>query len=177
LPFGELERGTRSSDLSFGSIPLGLDAAYAVSRIISIGAFGVYAPSVPTLCAAASDCIASVGSDARLGLLVRARVPTSGQVLPVLEGGVGYEWTTRRLVDNGAESTRSFSGPILFRAAVIPTFRREASRFEFGIPIGMAFGVAARSELESPGVHLESHADGRGVHGSVDLGIRLSWWL
>jgi hypothetical protein len=178
LPFGAIEQGSRESDLTFGAVPLGIDGGLVLSRYVTLGALFSYAPTVPKLCGSASECISSVGHDASLMALHRFHPPPPNAIRwlrPDLEAGIGYAWSSRSLVDGGAESTRSARGPLL-RLALSPTLTL-SPRFDFSVIFGASLSVSSRVSLEAPGVTESRAPESRGVHGLIDLGVRLGSWL
>src|SRR5665811_391544 len=73
-PVGAFDAGTHATDVSFGGIPLGLDATVRLtpssssspsssSWSVAAGAYAAYAPTIPTLCTDTSSCISSIGHD------------------------------------------------------------------------------------------------------------------
>jgi hypothetical protein len=178
LPFGAIEQGTRESDLTFGAVPLAIDGGAVLSRYLTLGALFAYAPTVPKLCGSASECISSVGHDLTLMVLHRFHPPPPNAIRwlrPDLEAGIGYVWSSRSLVDSGAESTRSARGPVL-RLALSPTVRL-SSRLELAVVFGASLSVSSQVSLDAPGITEARAPDGRGVHGLIDLGVRLGSWL
>jgi len=176
FPVGLIERGTRESDLTYGMIPIALDAAYVLSSRVSLGALATYAPTIPKLCASTSECFASIGDDFSLILLTRLHPPAiGGRIRPDLELGVGYLWSRRTLDDSDVDSARTARGPA-FRVALVPSV--SLSRyFEFGLAVGTTLSIAGHVGLDAPGVLQERAPEHPGVHGQFDLSLRLGTWL
>jgi hypothetical protein len=110
-PVGTAEQGTDTRDVSFGIVPLSLAGAYELGPRWSAGARLRYAPNVPTLCASASDCFASVGWDLAATVLVSRALPRWRCISPHLGLEVGWEWLTTKLSDSGVSSSRTWNGP------------------------------------------------------------------
>src|SRR4051812_47731229 len=70
-PAGSAERGARTSDTTVGLVPLDLDVAYRFTPRIGVAASLRYAAAIPTLCAAADDCVSSLGHDTAVSLRAR----------------------------------------------------------------------------------------------------------
>jgi hypothetical protein len=174
LPVGAYDAGTRAGDMSFGTIPFALDAVVRLGPparwTVGVGGFASLAPSVPRLCASASTCVGSVGRDFELTAMLRVRGPRVAFVLPEGELGAGWSWASRSLEDGDARSTRRWSGPVLLRGALVPTFALGA-RTRLGIVLGGSLMSTAASRLEAPGVD-EPGLPGR-LHGTLDLGVRI----
>src|SRR5881394_869500 len=84
FPMADLERGSKVSDVVHGVVPLGVEAGYRFNRTVAVVVQGAHAFGIPTLCATASDCMASLGRDTRLGIGGRFTLPRVGPVLPQL---------------------------------------------------------------------------------------------
>jgi hypothetical protein len=176
--FGAYDRGTRPTDLSFGEVPLSLDVTVHIPKsegspwAFEVGALGTYAPTVPTLCAGTSECISSIGHDWELILLARVRAPRTWFFWPELEIGPGWSWSSRKLVDKDTTSTRRWNGPVLVRAALIPTVRL-GERTRLGLVLGGSIARSSSFSIEAPGVDRTGSIDSSRLHGTVDLGLRL----
>ncbi len=177
-PVGAFDGGTHASDVSFGGIPLALDAtvrltpsASASSWSVGAGIYAAYAPTIPTLCTTASSCISSIGHDTELDLLARIRAPRIAFVIPEAEIGTGWSWSSRALVDQDVTSTRRWSGPVLLRAALVPTFALGA-RTRLGVVLGGSVGRSTSFTLEAPGIE-RGGIQGARLHGSAEIGVRL----
>jgi len=173
-PVGAFDAGTRATDLSFGGIPFGLDATYRLTDTapwsVSAGAFVSYVPTTPTLCTTASECISSVGHDSELVALARVRGPRLAFVLPEAEFGSGWSWSSRLLVDHDSTSSRRWNGPLLLRAALVPSIRLGAHT-RLGLVLGASIARSTSFTLEGPG--LERHGlQGARLHGTLDMGLR-----
>jgi hypothetical protein len=169
LPVGAFDRATHAGDTSFGGLPIGVDATARLG-VVGLGGYASLAPTVPRLCATASDCIGSVGRDFELGLMTRFRGRKTLFFLPEGELGVGWSWSSRSLEDTGARSTRHWSGPVLLRAAFVPTFAL-GTRTRLGVVIGGSAAGTASSHLTSPGIGQAGLRGG--IHGTIDLGVRI----
>lgn len=174
-PLGAWDAGTRATDLSFGGAPLALDGTVRLGPRgpwrIGGGLFASWAETIPTLCASTPDCISSIGRDAELGLLARVRAPRLGFLLPEAEIGTGWSWSTRKLVDQGTTSRRTWSGPTFLRAALVPSVAL-SSRLRLGVVVGGSLGRATSFHLAAPGLDARD-ASGAKVHGTFDVGVRL----
>ena len=185
-PVGAFDAGTHASDVSFGGIPLALDAtvrltpsssasassASSSAWSLAAGVYASYGPTIPTLCTTASSCVSSIGHDAELDLLARVRAPRLAFVIPEFEIGTGWSWSSRSLVDQDVTSTRRWSGPVLLRAALVPTVALGA-RTRLGLVVGGSVARSTSFTLEAPG--LERHGiEGARLHGSLELGVRFA---
>jgi hypothetical protein len=174
LPVGSFDRGTHAGDTSFGGVPLGVDVTTRLGPparwAVGIGVFAAVAPTIPRLCATASDCVGSLGRDLELGWMTRLRGPKTLFFRSEGELGFGWSWWSRSLEDTGVRSTRRYSGPLLFRAAFVPTFGLGA-RTRLGVVFGGSVAGTASSHLTAPGVDQAGMRGG--VHGTIELGVRL----
>ena len=179
-PLGAFDAGTHASDVSFGGIPLALDATVRLtpetssrsSWSVAAGVYAAYAPTIPTLCTTASSCVASIGHDSEIDLLARVRAPRIAFVVPELEVGTGWSWSSRSLVDQDVTSTRRWNGPVLLRAALVPSLVLGA-RTQLGLVIGGSVARSTSFALEAPGV--ERHGlEGARLHGTFELGVRFA---
>jgi len=176
-PVGAFDAGTHSSDVSFGGIPFALDAtvhltpASPSSWSVAAGIYAAYAPTIPTLCTTASSCVSSIGHDAELDLLARVRAPRIAFVIPEAEVGTGWSWSSRALVDQDVTSTRRWSGPVLLRAALVPTVALGA-RTRLGLVIGGSVGRSTSFTLQAPDVERRG-IEGARLHGTAEVGVRL----
>jgi hypothetical protein len=173
LPVGAFDRATHAGDTSFGGLPIGVDATARLG-LVGLGGYASLAPTVPRLCATASDCIGSVGRDFELGWMTRFRGRKTLFFLPEGELGFGWSWSSRSLEDTGARSTRHWSGPVLLRAALVPTLALGAGT-RLGVVLGGSVVGTASSHLKSPGIDQAGLRGG--VHGTIDLGVRLGFDL
>jgi hypothetical protein len=171
LPAGGIERGSNASDLTYGGLPVALDAGVSLSRRVSMGLWASYALTIPKLCASTSDCTQSGGRDVELALSTRVRLPRIAWLTPIAEGGLGYEWSTRVLEASGVEGKRTFEGPMM-RLAIVPTVKL-SRRFDLGLALGGRIGVAHRVGVEAPGVNQDRGPDGAQLGGTLDLALRL----
>jgi hypothetical protein len=175
-PYGAFDATTHVIDTTFGSTPIALDGSLTVAEPgawrFAVGGMLSFAPTVPTLCDSFDDCMSSVGSDVELLALLRLRGPRTLFFFPEGELGAGWSWSSRGLANDGVESTRAWSGPVLARVAFIPTFRL-GSHTRFGIVFGASLARSASFALEAPGVHREG-IEGARLHGTFDLGVRFA---
>lgn len=176
-PVGAFDAGTHATDVSFGGIPLGLDATIRLttstpsSWSVAAGVYVAYAPTIPTLCTDTRTCISSIGRDTELDLLARVRAPRLAFVVPEAEIGTGWSWSSRSLVDNDVTSTRRWNGPVILRAALVPSVVL-GDRTRLGLAVGGSLARSTSFTLEAPGV--ERHGlEGARLHGTLELGVRL----
>jgi hypothetical protein len=175
-PFGEAERGSRVSDTAFGGAPLALDAAYRVTSFVGIAVLGRYSVTIPTLCSSASDCEASLGSDAALAIAARFYVPRVWLISPLVDVGMGYEWLTTRLVDAGATSTRSYGGPVLLSVQLAAPFHL-GERWTLGPALGATLGAFTGYELRTNAQSPAGNVPARAPHEWLSLGVRVGFSL
>jgi hypothetical protein len=179
-PVGAFDVGTHATDVSFGGIPFALDATVRLtppssslsSWSVAAGLYAAYGPTIPTLCTDTSSCIASIGHDTELDLLARVRAPRLAFVVPEGEVGTGWSWSSRSLVDQDVTSTRRWNGPVILRAALVPSLVLGA-RTRLGLVVGGSVARSTSFTLEAPGV--ERHGvEGARLHGTLDLGVRFA---
>lgn len=155
LPVGAFDRATRAGDTTFGGTPLGLDLALALDPQarwrVELGVLGLFTPTTPRLCGSTSECISSFGRDLELDVLARVRGPARGRLSPEAELAFGWSWSVRRIDDSDQVSTRRWSGPVLLRAAAVPTLRLGRST-RLGLVIGGSLARSSSFELSAPGV-------------------------
>jgi hypothetical protein len=182
-PAGGFDAGSRATDGSFGAIPLALDVTLRLSPArrtlaethaswsVAAGLYGAYAATIPTLCTTASECISSIGRDTELGLVARIRAPRLAFLLPEGELGAGWSWSSRSLVDREAVSTRAWNGPVLLRAALVPSIRL-GTHTRLGLVVGGSVARSTSFALDAPGVSRRG-IEGARLHGTLDAGVRL----
>lgn len=176
LPLGAFDAGTRASDTSHGGAPIALDATIRLAErsgwVVSGGLMGSWAKTIPRLCGSFDECRSSLGTDVEVLALLRLRAPRVAFVLPEAELGTGWGWSSRPLAAGDAVSTRTWSGPVLVRAAVVPSFALGA-RTRLGVVVGASLARAATFELDAPGVDRRG-VDGARLHGTLDVGVRFA---
>lgn len=175
-PLGSFDAGTHAADVSYGGIPLALDATVRIPSAsgwsVAVGGLLAYAPTIPKLCTSTSECTASIGHDTELVALARVRAPHLAFVLPEVEIGTGWAWSSRSLVDRDFTSTRKWTGPVLLRAALVPSLSLGA-RTRFGVVLGGSVARSTAFALEAPGVTWRG-LDGARLHGTIDVGFRIA---
>lgn len=171
LPIGAVEQGTKASDLTYGGLGLSLDAGWALTDRLVLGAFGSYGVTVPKLCAQAADCPKSLGEDSQLGGFLRVHPPLFWRLRPDVESGLSYVWSSRTLTDRDAKSVRTFEGAS-WRVALLPTLPLPRG-VEVSFVIGIDVGPTHRVSLDAPGLRESRVPDGHGIRGTLDLGGRL----
>lgn len=177
LPVGAFDASTRAGATTFGGTPFAIDAAFALGGnerwAVAAGALARWMPTVPRLCGSTSDCVSSLGRDLEVGLLVRVYGPKVWRVFPEAELGFGWSWSQRQLVDEDATSTRRWSGPVVLRTALIPTFAL-GRRTRLGILFATALERSSSFDLEAPGIR-RSTTPVAAFHGTVELGVRFGF--
>lgn len=171
LPFGDAERGSRVSDTTFGDVLLGVDAGYRLTRRVGVAVHAHYGIGVPTLCATASDCEASLGSDIGLELVARYHAPRIGPFAPQIDLGMGYEWLTTRLVDSGAQSARSYAGPVFVTARVTAPLGL-GERWSVGPVLDGSYGTFTAFTLRTTAQSFSGDVPWRSPHVWLSLGVR-----
>jgi hypothetical protein len=147
LPLGSVERGARTSDATFGLARIALDAGWRFNDRIGVAIGAAYGAGIPTLCATSGDCIASLGSDVVLSVRARYFLPRVSSMAPRIDAGIGYEWWTLRLADNGTTSTQSFHGPLGILEAAAPF--AIGKRWSIGPALGVELGSFTSHRIES----------------------------
>jgi hypothetical protein len=147
-PVGESERGNDTRDVSFGLVPLSLLGGYDLGKNWSAQLRMDYALNIPTLCASSSDCVASVGHDARLQIGIARTLPQWRSFTAQLALYLGWEWLSTNLTDSGVTATRSWNGP----SAAFEIFvdLRSHGPWSFGPVLGLAAGIFTHYDLETP---------------------------
>jgi hypothetical protein len=176
FPFGEAAPGARTSDSVVGAAPLQLDLGWRADRRVVLGAYAAFAPTVPTLCRDASDCVKSIGSDVRAGALVTFYPTRAGAFEPWFGVGAGYEWLTAPYSDAGAVSTRRYSGAEYALLELGLDWRR-SSAFAFGPYASVALGGFDHAELSTPAGRFSRSPDPVARHGWLVVGVRSGWDL
>jgi hypothetical protein len=171
-PVGSAEAGGRTSDTVFGAGTLDVDASYRFTQALGVVVWGRYALGIPTLCATASDCVASVGHDIVLAARTRVFLPRIARFEPYVDAGIGIEWLTTKLSDAGATSRRTFAGPVALSLELGAPYRL-SDRWTIGPVVDAAFGVFTTSSLETPAFTRDRSTDGRSVHGWLSVAFRL----
>jgi hypothetical protein len=171
LPLGSLERGSRLRDVSFGAAPLELAVGYQPARTLSVLALLAYAPSVPTLCATASECMSSVGRDVILGVRVRKDLARRGRAVFSAGLTVAYEWFTSKLASKDVTSARSFAGPMLGLEGFAGF--RLAQRWRLGPYLGVNAGRFVSSALATPSWESSDTVAERTFHAWPVVGARI----
>jgi hypothetical protein len=170
FPTGDLERGSEVSDVVHGIVPLGIEVGYRFKPSVALVVQGAYALGVPTLCATASDCMASLGHDFRLGVGGRFTLPRLGPILPQVRATFGYEWFRSALSDNGVTSGRSYRGPMLTSLQASANLGSDTKCF--GLFAGVSTGIFSNRALDTPAFSSSSYVDAAKIHAWLDLGIR-----
>jgi hypothetical protein len=173
-PVGEAERGARVRDTTFGATPLALDASWRLAPIVAVALHASWGPTIPTLCASAGDCVASLGSDTSIALAGRVLLPHVGRLEPWAEVGVGYEWLTTRLVDSGATASRSYHGPTvaIFQLAA-PV--RLGERWTLGPVLGASLGTFTGYSLQTNAASPSGSVAATAVHTWLSVGVRIGF--
>jgi hypothetical protein len=171
-PVGNAERGSRVSDTTFGDVFFAADAGYRLTRIVGVAVRARYGLVIPTLCATASDCEASLGSDVALDLVARFHTPRIGPFQPLADVGLGYEWLTTRLVDSGAQSARSYGGPVLLVTRVAAPAAL-GDRWSFGPVLEASYGTFTSFELRTTARSFSGDVPWRTPHAWLSLGVRV----
>jgi hypothetical protein len=175
-PVGAAERGSRVSDTTIGIVPVRLDGAYALTRAVGVAVAVSYAPALPTLCQTAGECVSSTGADVTLSVRARFLLPRVGPTLPRLDLGVGYEWLTTKLVDSGATSVRSYSGPLLGIVEAYAPFRL-GTHWTLGPSAGASLGTFASESLNSSAARQSGKVPEQALHAWLMIGLHLGFEL
>ena len=171
FPAGSAERASQISDVAIGAIPATVDVGVRLSqRVLFVGALS-YALTIPTVCASASDCRASLGHDVTLTVRGRYLLPSWRAFEPRLDLGAGYEALTTKVSDNGVTSSRSWRG-VVFGTELQGCIRIARSRWSIGPEVGAWTGVFGRASLDAPGLSRSGGVDGARPHAWFDLGLR-----
>lgn len=166
FPAGNLERGSRLSDVTFGAADLELSGAYRVSQRWSAGLALNHAVTIPTLCVTRDDCIGSLGRDTRLGMLGRWRPLSWRRIEPHAEFQFGYEWLKTKLVDSEVSSARGYRGPYI--ALAMSAQYLLGRHFSLGPTLAASAGAFQRVSLSAPGIDASRGTDGPELH---------VWWM
>lgn len=172
-PAGSAERGARTSDSTFGLVPLAADASYRFSPIVGASVSGVYAFGIPTLCATAGDCVSSLGHDIRLVASARFFLPRLGSLEPHADVGFGWEWLTSKLSDSGATSSRSYDGPVLIQIDAAAPFAL-GKRVTLGPVASAMLGTFVRARLETDASAESRSVQDHAFHAWLSLSLRAS---
>jgi hypothetical protein len=169
-PVGSAETGTDTGDVSFGLVPLSIGGSYDLPRDWTAAAHFRYALNIPTLCANASDCQSSVGSDVAFAVGVGRALPSWRHFTTHVGLQVGWEWLTTRLSDAGVAATRSWNGPL----ANLDIFVDLKSRgpWSVGPALALDVGFFTHFDLEAPAVHKSGSAD-MALHAWPSIAFRI----
>jgi hypothetical protein len=170
-PVGSAESGSRVRDTAVGAGALELDVAYRFTRTLGAVLWGRYGATIPTLCATASDCIASLGRDVAVAARARVFLPTLSRFEPRVDTGVGFEWLMTKLSDSGATSRRSFAGPLALSLEMAAPWRLSEA-WSIGPVADAAIGVFTTSSLETPAFTRDRQTEGRAMHGWLSIAFR-----
>ncbi len=165
-PTGGLEAGSRLGDVTFGIVPIGLRLGYRLSGHLEVALVGTYGIGIPTLCASASECFASLGRDLVVGTRLAWILGRLGPTTPSLEAGIGYEWLRTSLTDNGVTSSRTYAGPVLVAIEAFAPFRL-TRRWSLGPALGASMGVFRSARFDTPAGSIQGDTSSREVH---------AWW-
>lgn len=161
FPAGALERGSRTSDLTFGTPLFGFDVVQRVSPRIGLGAAFSYGVVIPTLCAA-SDCTSSLGRDVALTVVGRFAVAEWRKVEAGIDVGVGYEWLSTKLSDSGTTSRRTYRG---FAGQLdADLLLRVSAHVRLGPRLELRGGNFHRVSLDAPGIDASGPTEGTTFH-------------
>ena len=105
IPMGNIASGSKLSDLTSGSIPLGLDAGYLVIPNLMLGVYAQYA-----IAGGGTNWMGS-GSDVHLGIQAQVHPLLSGLADPWFGLGVGYEILSTSAELMGYTATAKVKGP------------------------------------------------------------------
>ncbi len=175
FPLGALERGSELADVVHGLVPLGIEGGYHFTTRASLVAYAHYAKGIPTLCATASDCFASLGHDIAVGVGGRFLLPRVGPVGPEIRAVFGYEWFRSELSDHGVTSGRMYRGPLL---TTVQAFGNVGSdERAVGPFVAMSAGIFSHRSLETPAFETSSFVDRAALHLWLEVGLRGAWSL
>jgi hypothetical protein len=162
------------SDTAFGAGAIDLDASYRFTRSLGAVLWGRYGATIPTLCATASDCIASLGRDVAIAALARIFLPTFARFEPHADTGVGFEWLMTKVADSGVASRRSFAGPLALSIEIGAPWRL-SDKWSVGPVADASLGVFTTSSLETPSFTRDRRTDGHAVHGWLSVAVRTAF--
>lgn len=169
-PAGSAETGTDTRDVSFGLVPLSLVGTYDVAPSWSARARLRYAVNIPTLCASAPDCEASLGHDMAVTVGIGRLLRQWGRIRPRVGLEVGWEWMTTKLSDAGVATSRSWSGP--FARLEIFADLEAGGPWSLGPALGMDAGFFTHFDLETPAAHGSGSTD-MAVHAWPTVSFRI----
>jgi hypothetical protein len=170
FPAGSLERGSRTSDVTFGAPFLQADGSYRVHPLVSAGGGISYGTVLPTLCATASDCASSLGRDVTVSFLARLHMGQWKAFEPSVDGSIGYEWLATSFSNDDVTSQRLYRGFAGGLAA--DALLRASPRFAFGLRLEVRGGSFHRTSLVAPGVDVGGPTDGNLIHLWPAVGLR-----
>lgn len=150
-PVGTAETGTDTRDVSFGFVPLSLLGRYDLARDWSATARLRYAFNIPTLCASAADCEASLGRDVAAGVGMGRTLPRWRHLTAHVGVEIGWEWLTTKLSDANVASFRSWNGP--FARLEVFADLESAEPWSVGPAIAVDAGMFSHFDLETPARH------------------------
>jgi len=169
FPIGLLERGSYTSDVVRGLVPLTIEGGYKLNRHVALVVDAQFAIDVPKLCATASDCMSSLGRDVALTVGGRFFLPKLGILVPELRATVGYEWFRASLSDQGVISARDYRGPILGSIQAFANFGPDG--WSIGPFAALSTGIFSHREIDTPAGSWSS-AGQPGLHAWASFGLR-----
>lgn len=89
------------------------------------------------------------------------------------ELGIGYEWYSSRLSDEGVESIRRYRGALRSTRAGIDFGL--GKQFSLGPVLDIGIGEFSHSSFEAPGIDRGGRVDGSAVHGWLAVGVRAAF--
>jgi len=170
FPVGGAETGTDTRDVSFGLVPLSLIAGYELPRGFRATAQFRYALSIPTLCASAPDCEASLGHDVAGAVGIARALPRWRRLAASLGLELGWEWFTTELSDAGVAAFRSWNGP----SARLEVFADlgGGGPWSLGPAVGVDVGMFTHFDLDTPAEQAGGSTD-RAVHAWPTISFRI----
>jgi hypothetical protein len=171
---GDAEKDGKMTDVVKSQIPLQLDAAYKVTKDISVGAYFAYgiAQLASDFCPSGADCS---GSDIRLGL---QGFYTFNQVksplVPWIGAGFGYEMGSLEASGGGAKVTVDYSGFEFLNLQAGGDYRVN-EKFSVGPYLQFTLGQYSKVKFENniiPAANFDGDIEEKAMHQWLGFGIR-----
>lgn len=156
-------------DLTFGTLPLLIDAGYNLSDHFALGAYAGYGPMFARAC---PDTVSCSGSSLRLGVRARYRFSESGNLVPWFALGAGYERLSQSDSYQGTTVDSGASGFELLRLE-LGAEHRVSSLFALGPFLSGSLAEFLTRDLAGSSNRIEDRA----LHFWVMAGLRGSFWL
>lgn len=166
---GRETRDALMGDLTLGTLPLVVDAGFALSEHLAVGAYAGYGPMFAKGCPEAVSCS---GRSLRLGLRLRYRFAAGASLVPWLAVGAGYERLSESDTYQDTTVDSAATGMELLRLELGAEHRISRS-FALGPFVTGSLGQFFTRDFGG----VTRSIDARAYHFWLMAGLRGSFWL